>query len=77
MKQCYLEKDGPYPQIYTTSWIPAVFAEVGRPLEMRNAKGIWENWTVVDVYRFPLEYNYVRERSQDYKKLPSTKVKMK
>ena len=76
VKQCLLQEtvrtDPSVPKFsYTsqTSWIPEKFAVEGKYLELYDFKNdSWKTWRVRKVYDFAVDYEYIRERSQDYKR---------
>lgn len=64
MKQCLLQR-GVTTQ---TAWIPSRFATVGKTVTItpRGEPGL--NWVVAEVYPREATWDFVSDRSQDYKK---------
>lgn len=50
------------------TYLPQKYAEVGRILELRDEDGVWFNgWVVEAVFQPPIDSDYVRARSDDYR----------
>ena len=67
-KQCRLKGDSPCDSVCKTVWIPSIHAKVGKPLIIDDPISGSERWVVEEVYSKELPYEYINERSQDYKK---------
>jgi hypothetical protein len=80
MVQCVLTRkhNTPDGDVFETqiAWIEKRFAEPGKLLDLKTDHGSWSHdWTVQAAYiDASMAYSEVRERSQDYKKLPSLKT---
>lgn len=70
LKQCLLRQQRTVlVSVCQTSWIPEKFAINGKNLELYDSNNnLWEPWVVDKVYDFAVDYEYIRERSQDYKR---------
>lgn len=67
-KQCRLKSEGPIGLAHKTVWIPSVHAKAGKSLIIDDPVSGSERWVVEEVYSKELPYEYINERSQDYKK---------
>lgn len=61
-KQCLL-KNGPRRMV---SWLPALFAKVGRVLKLRLPEGPWDDGWIVDEVYSGMEEAALLDRSRDY-----------
>lgn len=71
VKQCKLKhfSETTFSMWYSTQWIPEKFAKENTDIEVYEpSTDRWYPWSVEEVYEVPVDYDYIRERSQDYKR---------
>lgn len=67
--QCKMEKIWSDKKSVQTAWIPGGFAKVGGYVNLRDAKGHWEDgWMVIEVGHIAASWDEVNERGRDYLK---------
>jgi hypothetical protein len=54
-KQCTLAWDDGANVLHTVEIIPSVFAILGNSIEIRNARGAWMPWIIINVNPTPIE----------------------
>jgi len=67
-RQCKLSRQRAGRMEVLTTWLPEMFARVGKVLELEMSSGKWENgWAVCEIYE-RRKSKEVAERERDYKK---------
>jgi hypothetical protein len=61
-RQCSLRKGN----VTRVSWIPDCFAEVGKVLQLRSPKGVWDNGWVVETASPPMDAKTVENNARNY-----------